>query len=737
MRGKHDANEKLVVREEGPAGSFALPDNEDIYYCVSEVGAGGRKTLGRVRVLVIDDVGTLIDREAFKMFFPLEPSFVVESSSGNFQVGFIIKGGMAVEEYKALREAMKGSPIWGASHGISPAHIFRLPQGTHTKISRGGWKVRSAGDGLQEYEPEQIWEAAPVGAPRVAPAPRRFEWTLGDDALEALVDLIPNGLGVDHNEWAAVAHGIQGAGGEFEIFRRFSARWEGGYDPDDTETLWNTLPESKSGGGLLRQKAEAADPAGFEAWRMKWEPTVVFDDGEAPPPPDFTDGGGALEPMQRAVADGIVRSHSEVFRFNHDSGCWHQFSGAAWEPLPKSVKAGFVLAERWAARHSHTLGRADMKAVNKANFYDGVESILRQRLVIRQEEFDRDPWLLGTPGGTVELRTGRLRGALPGDFISKLTRVAPAVREDCPRWLRFVGEITKGDAASILFLKQWFGYCLTGDVTEQVFLFLYGPGGNGKSVLVDTVAWVMGTYFRKPVDDLYVKKQGTRHKAEEAMLAGARMISVNEVPVGSSWDEAKLKLHTGGGDITANHMRENPFSFTPVFKITVLGNHQPTFPGGMDPAIKRRFRMMLMDFVPKRADRKLEQTLRAEGAGILRWMIGGLCDASQGWNSMGLLIPDAVLAVTDEYVAEQDILARWVGDRVEERVGALTASEPLHRDWIEYRNAQGEQVDLYSSVHSFVKELDRRGWSRARTNAVKGFRDKVLKAKVNSVFEDD
>jgi putative DNA primase/helicase len=298
-------------------------------------------------------------------------------------------------------------------------------------------------------------------------------------------------------------------------------------------------------------------------------------------------------------------------------------------------------------------------------------------------------------------------------------------------------EVCKGDAAAVLFLKQWFGYCLTGDVTEQVFLFLYGPGGNGKSVLVDTVAWVMGTYFRKPVDDLYVKKQGTRHKAEEAMLAGARMISVNEVPVGSSWDEAKLKLHTGGGDITANHMRENPFSFTPVFKITVLGNHQPSFPGGMDPAIKRRFRMMLMDFVPKVADRKLEQTLRAEGPGILRWMINGLCDPVVGWHSVGLMVPSVVTQVTDEYVAEQDILASWIGDRIEKQSGALTASSSLHKDWIEYRNAQGEQVDLYSSMHSFVRELEARGLFRSRTSAAKGFRDIILKTKQNSVFEDD
>ena len=37
------------------------------------------------------------------------------------------------------------------------------------------------------------------------------------------------------------------------------------------------------------------------------------------------------------------------------------------------------------------------------------------------EYWDRDPWLLGTPGGTVDLRTGMLRPASPDDGITKVT----------------------------------------------------------------------------------------------------------------------------------------------------------------------------------------------------------------------------------------------------------------------------------------------------------------------------
>ena len=41
-------------------------------------------------------------------------------------------------------------------------------------------------------------------------------------------------------------------------------------------------------------------------------------------------------------------------------------------------------------------------------------------------QWDADPWLLGTPGGTVDLRTGTLRPARPLDYITKQTAVTPA-----------------------------------------------------------------------------------------------------------------------------------------------------------------------------------------------------------------------------------------------------------------------------------------------------------------------
>ena len=96
-------------------------------------------------------------------------------------------------------------------------------------------------------------------------------------------------------------------------------------------------------------------------------------------------------------------------------------------------------------------------------------------------DFDRDPWLLATPSGTVDLRTGTLRRADPGDMLTRCTSVTPAERADCPRWLRFLNDATQGDAELIAYLQRFAGYSLTGITTEHMLMFVHGSGANGKS----------------------------------------------------------------------------------------------------------------------------------------------------------------------------------------------------------------------------------------------------------------
>lgn len=565
-------------------------------------------------------------------------------------------------------------------------------------------------------------------------APKAFEWTLGDAALQALVDLIPNEPGTSRDEWVTVAHGIMGAGGGFEIFDSYASRW-GGYDADDTRRLWEGLSadQVRSGGGVLRALAEAADPSGFDLWKSEWEVKGVFDDGlvvEAP----GVDPQRMVEAHQLQVADEIVRRFGDEIRFNTDTGLWHVFNSQIWAPV--KVKVGFQHAAEWAraAAAGGTLSKSLHASIQKAGFYDGVEAILRQHplLVADENSFDQDPWLLGTPGGTVDLKTGLLRKALAGDMISKCTLVTPSEKEDCPFWeKKLIGWMTtiggKADPEMAWFLKQWAGYCLCGDTSEEKALFLYGDGANGKGSYVDTLAAIAGTYFVQPVRDLFMAKKQIRHAQEIAVLAGARMVSTSEVPPTGEWDEVLLKEVTGGGTMSANFMRQNQFSFRVRFKVTISGNDQPTFSGRISQAIRRRFLLATFPNVANPIDPGFKPGLMKEAPGILRWAINGLVDMHKNG---GLLIPVSVQSATDRYLDDEDLFGGWLRARVQKMVGGHVVASDLMADWIEHRNREGNHV-VIDSQRKFGEEMRRRGFVSKRTNQNVVYEGIVLKTKVN------
>jgi putative DNA primase/helicase len=732
VTGRYDKDDTLRPGREGPAGTFDLPDDMDLYYCVAAIPAGkDRKDAGRVMVLVIDDVGKEIDRQGFDMLFPLQPSFTVESSAGSFQYGFIIEGGMEPAEYKALRLAMRGNALWGGAHNTGAAGIFRLPQGTHTKSSRGGWKAR---DGLWTgvtHRVGEMWtKLAPAGAPRLPGRGSAGDLVEDEALLAELVGLIPNAV-ADWDGFVNVGRAIWGAseGKAVGVDHQWAAKY-GGNVTEVTQARWDSFRDANIGRFWLLRAARSADPAGAEAWVAK-EAASVFDDGEVPPAPGVATGG-LPRAMQLRYAEEIARRWGWRMRYVLDRKAWAEFDGVAWRHLPSKVK----LAGRAAmamARSAPPKARGEHD-VTTLSFLDGVEGLCQQMpaLQCRETDFDKDVWLLGTPGGTVDLRTGVLVPAKASDLISKVTAVAPAAAVVCPRWLKFLDEVTEKDLASVAFLQQWAGYCLTGLTIEEKILFLYGPGGNGKSKFADMLAWAMGDYAAKPVADLFIKKaHGMGHTSKLAMLSGARLCTISEVPAGAQWDEGLLKDITGGGVVTAGFKHKDEFSFEPRFKLLAYGNHQPTFPGGIDEAIRRRFMMMEFRFQPKVVDLELMDKLKGEAAGVLRWMIDG-CLA---WRKTRLIKPKKVEDATDAMFREQDLLGQWIGARIEKARGSEVLVLVLFKDWIDWRNQQGNH-ELFDSVTVFGKELvDRRGFARKRINSGNVYQDIKIRGNSGAGFD--
>jgi putative DNA primase/helicase len=223
----------------------------------------------------------------------------------------------------------------------------------------------------------------------------------------------------------------------------------------------------------------------------------------------------------------------------------------------------------------------------------------------------------------VDLRAGKARPHRAEDYITKITAVGPL--GDCPLFLAFLDRITGRDNELVAYLQRVLGYGLTGLTREHALFFGYGTGARGKSVLLSTVAGILGDYHKTAPIETFTATNGDRHPTDLAGLRGARLVTATETEEGRRRAESRIKQLTGGDTVSARFMRQDFFEYRPTFKLFIAGNHKPSL-RSVDEAIRRRFHLIpfAVTIPPEERDGELAEKLRAEWPGILAWMIAGV-----------------------------------------------------------------------------------------------------------------
>jgi putative DNA primase/helicase len=538
---------------------------------------------------------------------------------------------------------------------------------------------------------------------------------------------IPNNGPADWEEWNRIGMATWAAMGGSETGRDAFVTWSelnDAYDPIATNERWEhyaTSPPTKIGAGTLfylARQMRQEDPSTADAGATGGTAAELGTRAIAAPafaalcnpaevsPATLTDTLDLQEfdLTEDGAAQAFATKHGHELRYDHTAGCWYRWTGLIWQC--EKTKLAFSWARmicRQLAREQRAKGELKAKLA-KAATAAAVERFAQSDRIfaVTSEIWDRDPFLLGTPAGTVDLRTGNLGPAVQSDYITKMTAVAPAETADCPQWLEFLDAATAHNTELIRFLQQWSGYSLTGDTREQELLAIFGPGGTGKSVLLNVLSGIISDYCRTAAMDTLMASQSDKHPTDLAALKGARMVCCSEVEEGRAWAEVRIKQLTGGDTITARFMRQDFFDYKPQFKLAVIGNHKPIL-RNVDEAARRRFDMVPFTHKPPVPDRKLESKLRVEWPAILRWMIDGCLD----WQINGFVRPQVVLDATAGYFSEQDLVRQWIDDCCETGdLNIYDTSANLYQSWSEYALANGEKP---GSGKSFAQALSERG----------------------------
>ena len=179
---------------------------------------------------------------------------------------------------------------------------------------------------------------------------------------------------------------------------------------------------------------------------------------------------------------------------------WFTWSKSHWRHDPENIavlKRTKVIAQefyeeaKWASRaddsrekqFSHFAGMAQKMSFRRS-VLDSAKN--EQKLDHEAIELDRDPMLLNVRNGTINLRTGELHRHKPSDYITRVIPIDYDPAAKCQRFERFLVEVLP-DAETIEFMWKFVGYCLTASVEEEVFVFCYGAGANGKTKLAEVL----------------------------------------------------------------------------------------------------------------------------------------------------------------------------------------------------------------------------------------------------------
>jgi putative DNA primase/helicase len=185
---------------------------------------------------------------------------------------------------------------------------------------------------------------------------------------------------------------------------------------------------------------------------------------------------------------------------------WLVWDGKRWAPdVNEATVTGYMqqVARDWYDQAGceqnedlrKLIGRHASRTLNREGLVNSLACASKiPGILADDDDFDADPFLLNTPSGIVDLRTGKIGAHDTAKLCSRITGAEYDPDAHAPRWQRFLSEVFAGDEALVTFVRRWCGYCLTGDTREQRYVIAWGGGENGKSTLFDALRAVMGDY---------------------------------------------------------------------------------------------------------------------------------------------------------------------------------------------------------------------------------------------------
>lgn len=442
-------------------------------------------------------------------------------------------------------------------------------------------------------------------------------------------------------------------------------------------------------------------------------------------PADFTDLGMAKLFSERCL--GRVRHNESIGWLTWDGKAWRQGDHHA-----KKLYFAFLdrVSEAARAEFAEALGSPDDKDLAaRAKAFTGFALSMRSgpkianvlRLVqtevhIDAGSLDANPFELNTPGGIVDLRTGRIGPHRPESFCTKTAARSPS-EAGGEMFSRLLDTVTGGDQEYARFLRAICGACAIGKVYSEALVIAFGDGQNGKSTLFNAVADMLGDYSGKiPAESLTTKGRNT--KVDLAELFGKRMVLASETEEGQRLSTQMLKQIASTDKITGERKYRDPMVFAPTHTAILYTNFLPRL-DSLDLGTRRRIIVCPFTAVIGNPEKDYMDRMTAEdGGAIVAWIVEGAKD----FCSLGYSLPPCKAAddAKRRYISDNNWAERFVSDCCAKGESESQGSSELYRAYRQWCQDTGEFPKRNSDFNKALEALGFTLWKTAKRNVWKG-----------------
>lgn len=431
-------------------------------------------------------------------------------------------------------------------------------------------------------------------------------------------------------------------------------------------------------------------------------------------------------------------------------GKWMLYTGKLWEEVNLERIYEIVGKVMDRAKAEWQAAVMDEKGLK---FFTNSKNTAKKKAALEQlqgllyastKDFDKNPWLLNCQNGVLDLRTGKLLPHSAGLMLSKICNAAlPPAGTASPLWEQTIKQIIP-DNALRHYLQKYIGYCLTGSTREENFLIMHGPGGTGKGTFIETIQKVLGSYARPVNVDMFLSYRNDANSGEGATpilaaLENIRLVVASESGEGRKFNEAKIKLLTGGDAITARRLHQAPTTYQPAFKVVIQTNYIPDVSNVNDKGITRR--MLIAPFRQKLAEEQRNLKLKEELSkpenlnAVLRWCVDGCLM----WQKEGLTgtEPAVMNRVRDEYLADRDYIGDFLESCCEYKADAQTYLKDLYQGFCEWYGGTERTAPVTRKRFGVILR-ERLDLSRARyIRTKKGYAFNGLQFNLEQLYAED